>query len=133
MHNKRNMKKNLHAYGLQIIFSIRYCFPMQNYNHDVGFHVGIEKGKQTMVDLQIDSRWKLSLEAKVEDLTWGMEEIKKLIVNKHSQRQHKMLPLKGLEYNEGLSLPTHKANWSTKGVYKQGCAKLGTNQTHPSP
>ncbi len=44
-----------------------------------------------------------------------------------------MFPPKGLEYNEGLPLPTHKGNQSTKGVYKQGCAKLGTNQTHPSP
>ncbi len=67
MHNKKNMKKDLHAYGLQIIFSTYYCL-MHNYNHDVGFHVGIEKGKQPMVDLQADSGWKLSLEAKVEAL-----------------------------------------------------------------
>jgi len=28
---------------------------------------------------------------------------------------------------------THKGNQSTKGVYKRGCAKPETKQTHPSP
>lgn len=43
----------------KLYFPYVIVFPMHNYNHDMGFHAGIEKGKQTMVDLQADLGWKL--------------------------------------------------------------------------
>ncbi len=85
-----------------------------------------------MVDLQVDSGWKLSLEAKVESLTLVMEEIKRLIVNKHSQRQHKMLPPNGLEYNDGLQLPTHTRAISPLKEFTSKVV-LGLEQIKPTP
>ncbi len=55
--------------------------------------------------------WKESLEAKVDALTKGMEDLKRLLVpmvNKHKGRWSERLPLKELEYDQPPLSPTQK-------------------------
>jgi len=67
----------------------------------------------------------------VETFTQGMEELKRLIVNKHSQRRHKMLPTRGLEYDEELPSPTHTTAINSLKEFASGLCQAWNNQTHP--